>query len=144
MMTPVSLIQEDKLQKEELFPISDPGYWSLVQEVGIQMGTILSTETEVGYEYLVVGREINLNPGDYLFQGKMFCRKGGVVLGLLELDSDEWIASLPFDALNTFREEIVSVREFKNAKVILTAFNPQGKLPVTVEVLQLSLRQVLK
>ncbi len=142
-MASASLIPEKRLQEEELAPVSELGFWSPVQEVGIKLGTVVSSETDVAYEYLIVGREFKLKPGEYRLQGKMVCRKGGVMLGLLELVSNKWLVSLSFDALNAFREEVVSFGEVKDVKVILTAFNPHVKLPVIVEVLQISLRQVL-
>ncbi|WP_333478584.1 hypothetical protein [Allocoleopsis sp.] len=136
-------LSDTLLGDEEVVPILNLDLWHPVESSQAQVSTTVHTQQKLQYEYLLVGSEFCLQPGDYVFEGKIVCQKGGLIAGLLDLASNKWLSTLSFDLVNPFRREFLSASESKQLQVVLTACNPHNKGAIFAEVQQISLRQIL-
>lgn len=137
--TSAPLPDDEKLGPERA-PQLDLGEWTQVAEVGAQHVPVISTERPVQYEYLCVSRVVDLEPGPYRLEAQLDVSRGGVMLGLLDAEKQNWLITTSFDAVTSARRTELQVTDPTSVQLVLSANNAHEAGAVEARVMGVSLR----
>lgn len=110
-------------------------------EVCLRLG--LTSKEDLRYEYLIATRDISIEKGIFVLSSDITCRQGGVMIGVLDVKADNWIASYNHDSLNRKRRLVFELPKRRRCRVIVTANNPNVTSKIDAEIRSLSLRPIL-
>ena len=136
-------IAKKPLGRESLPPFLELSEWEQAKDVAVAIGPILKSGQPLQYEYLLSSDPFELNPGEYILEGEIYCHRGGLALGLLNLISNTWLVQLTFDSVLTCRQESLRQDECAVVQVIIAAFNPTRRMMTAAEIRHISLRSVV-
>lgn len=117
--------------------------WETLSGKNVKETVELGSEEECRYEYLSRSRCFTLEEGRYVLKSEIVCKRGGVMVGLLDVESDVWLASQLHDSLVTKSENVLDLKKGQTCRVVITANNPATAQKVQAQVLSLSLRKIL-
>ena len=137
-----SIQMREVLGKEEIPPVLEPYAWEPMPNAGLRLATSLRSDNALQYEYLLACDTLDVSAGEYSFEGKIVCEKGGLALLILDAQSEEVIAKLTFDAVNVQQRDYFTLQQPKTVKVILAACNAIRPGSLSAEVRRVSLKQL--
>jgi len=118
--------------------------WSLPGGIPAQVGSMIRTTADAEQAYLLVGNDIRLARGRYCLSAELVCHQGAVMLGLLDIETDKWMASAIFDAENTNAVIDIPASKAVSVRPVVAAADANDKSGVAVELIQLSLRKYVR
>ena len=118
--------------------------WSLPGETSACAGSIIRTTEHQKHAYLLVGQDTLLTRGRYCLSAEIHCREGSVMLGLLDIESDQWMARAVFDSETPKFQIDVSISKSMAVRPILTAADQRTGNAIIAEIDTLSLRRYVR
>lgn len=132
----------ESLGPELLASLANFRAWSKPQDSSSQIGVVLRSESHAPHAYLYIGDETPVTLGAYRLTAEIGCRKGAVMLGLLDVAGDSWLATETFDRENERATMTVTLDDPTTVKPILTATDGRSGKAIAAEIRLLSLRRI--
>jgi len=139
----IDLSRPERHWPEMIPSFDDESAWTLETEWAIQFGSLVFGKNPLQFEHLIKSTELTLSPGNYVFDGELFCLQGGIQFGLLDFEANDWILTYSFDSKHPQRREYPVIREEKKVQVAVFASNDSGPELTSVELKHLSLRKIV-
>lgn len=127
-----------RINKNILPRIANPIFWKFSENAKLTMHDNISKENSlyiisnaaVSYEYLVRSEPFKLTFGKYSLTADVECQKGGVSIGLVKKDSEQWLVQFNLDTYVKDNYETFNVTTDDEWLVVIAANNTIEKEPV--------------
>ena len=125
-----------------LSPLRDMQGWFMPSLEYTSIGQTLKATKVLKYEYMLRSKTIFLEEGEYRLSADLYMEKGGVVIGVLDYDKNEWIVQLNFNRLIRSRFIDFKLDKACNVQAIVAACNQDEPEIVDVDLVDISLCSV--
>lgn len=111
--------------------IANPVFWKFSEDAKLTMHDNISKENslfiisnaDLSYEYLIRSEPFKLPTGKYSLTADIECQMGGVSIGLVKKDSDEWLVQFNLDTYVKNNYEMFNVTTDDEWLVVIAANN---------------------
>ena len=127
-----------KTRKNILPRIANPIFWKLSENAKLTVhdniskenSLFISSNADVSYEYLIRSEPFSLPIGKYSLTADIECQKGGVSIGLIKKNSEEWLVQFNLDTYVKSNYETLNITTDDDEwSVVIAANNTIEKEP---------------